>query len=440
MEITLPNSWRPRSYQRPLWDYLERGGRRAFVVAHRRWGKDDVCLHWAAVSSMQRVGNVWHMLPQASQARKAVWEAVNPHTGKRRIDEAFPVPLRATTRENEMAIRFRNGSTWQLVGSDNYNSLVGSPPVGIVFSEFALADPAAWAYLRPILAENDGWAVFITTPRGRNHAATFYEAALRDSSWFAQLSPATETGVFTPDQLATERAELEREFGPDEGEQRFRQEYLCSFAAGVVGAYYGHAMEAAERDGRIAGVPWLPHLPVHTGWDLGRRDTTAIWYFQLVGHEVHFIDYTENSGVDITWYAKELDRKPYKYGTHCLPHDAESEHLVADKTIAGSLAVLGHRKQVIVPRTPDINQAINAARMVLPRCRFDKAKCERGIAALQNYRRGWDEKRRSFSDRPLHDWASNGADGFRAAALAVADGLKNAGAPKKIVYPQMGIV
>ena len=133
------------------------------------------------------------MLPEASQARKAVWDAVNPHTGQRRINEAFPRELRESTRETDMAIRFKSGSLWQLVGSDNFNSLVGSPPIGVVFSEFALADPQRWGYLRPILAENGGWALFITTPRGRNHAATFYEAAHQDPTWFSEQLPATDT-------------------------------------------------------------------------------------------------------------------------------------------------------------------------------------------------------------------------------------------------------
>lgn len=440
--VRLPHSgWHPRWYQRKLWEYLELGGKRAVMIAHRRWGKDDICLHWSAVAMHQRIGTYWYMLPEAAQARKAIWDAINPHTGRRRIDDAFPAELRELTRENEMFIRFRNGSSLQVVGSDNYNSLVGSPPVGIVFSEFALADPAAWAYLRPILRENGGWAVFITTPRGRNHAATFYEGAVGDPEWFAQLLPATETDVFSQAQLDLEQAEMVREFGKDEGEARFRQEYLCSFAAGVLGSYYGHAMEAAENDGRIGVVPWLPELPVHVGWDLGRRDTTTMWFFQLVGLEVHFIDYHENNGVDITAYARELDRRPYKYGTLCLPHDAESEHLSADKTIAGTLRSLGYRQQVVLDRTDNVEQDINACRTLLPRCRFDKEHTARGVEGLRNYRRAWDDKRKVYNDHPLHDWASHPADGFRSAGVAIVNGLRNPGASKPLRYPKRsGIV
>jgi len=140
LRFELPTFWEPRPYQLKLWRYLARGGLRADVAAHRRWGKDEVALNWASVASVARVGGYWHLLPEASQGRKAIWDAVNPHTGRRRIDEAFPHKLRAATRDADMMIRFRNGSTWQVCGSDNYNSLVGSPPVGVVFSEWALAN------------------------------------------------------------------------------------------------------------------------------------------------------------------------------------------------------------------------------------------------------------------------------------------------------------
>src|SRR4051812_39424132 len=156
--LSLPNNWAPRGYQKPLWNHLESGGKRAISIWHRRAGKDEVALHWTACAAMQRPGNYWHCLPTYAQSRKAIWSAVNGHTGKRRIDEAFPKEIRAATNEQEMFIRFVNGSTWTVVGSDTYDNLVGAPPVGIVFSEWSRANPAAWAYMSPILSENDGWA------------------------------------------------------------------------------------------------------------------------------------------------------------------------------------------------------------------------------------------------------------------------------------------
>lgn len=271
--IRLPNNWAPRDYQYPLWEYLEGGGRRAVAIWHRRAGKDDVCLHWTAKAATLRVGTYWHMLPEASQARKAIWEAVNPHTGKRRIDEAFPQAIRSTTREQEMMIRLFNGSTWQVVGSDNWNSLVGSPPVGLVYSEWALADPTSWAYLRPILAENGGWVLFITTPRGDNHAKTMYELSLKSEGHFAQLLPADKTGVFTPEQLESELLEYVQEYGKTRGEALFNQEFMVSFSP----AFAGKAVYPEfDRDAHVADKPLLPivyeaiengETQVIRGWD-----------------------------------------------------------------------------------------------------------------------------------------------------------------------------
>ncbi len=187
-EIELPaGGWRPRHYQQAAWDYLERGGKHAELVWHRRSGKDELGLHRTAVASFERVAGYWYMLPEYKQARKAIWDAINPHTGKKRIDEAFPVAVRKTTRNQEMMIELLNGSNFQVVGSDNPNSLVGSPPVGIVYSEWALSNPASRAYLRPIILENDGWQIFNTTPRGRNHAHRTLVAAKKDPKAFAQI-------------------------------------------------------------------------------------------------------------------------------------------------------------------------------------------------------------------------------------------------------------
>jgi phage terminase large subunit len=228
-EITIPaNGWRPRHYQMPAWAALEGGAKRLALAWHRRSGKDELALHWAAVSAVMRPGSYWHMLPQANQSRKALWDAVNPHTGKRRIDDAFPLELRESTREQDMFIRFKNGSTWQVVGSDNYDSLVGSPPTGVVFSEYAMADPNAWAFLRPILAENNGWAIFISTPRGRNHFARLVEYAKNDPQWFGQVLTVEDTQTISKDIIQRERKELRMERGDKEAEAIIRQEYTAT--------------------------------------------------------------------------------------------------------------------------------------------------------------------------------------------------------------------
>ena len=234
----IPRRWAPREYQKTLWCYLEGGGKRADVVAHRRWGKDEVALNWAACQAAEVPGSYWHLLPEASQGRKAIWDAINPHTGKRRIDEAFPKAIRTRTRDAEMMIHLRSGSTWQVLGSDSFNALVGSPPRGVVFSEWALSKPDAWTYIRPILAENGGWALFLWTPRGRGHATRAFDSrVLRPKDWFTLKSPATATDVFSRAQLEREREELVAELGSaEEGEARYASEYRVEFDTTTPGA------------------------------------------------------------------------------------------------------------------------------------------------------------------------------------------------------------
>lgn len=421
-EIVLPNGWNPRDYQLRAWQALESGIKRALLVWHRRAGKDDVCLHWAATQVVQRVGNYWHMLPEYAQARKSVWEAVNPHTGKRRIDEAFPDAICETKRSQDMFIRFKNGSTWQLVGSDSFNSLVGSPPIGVTASEWALANPAAWAYLRPILRENGGWAAFITTPRGKNHVKRMFDGAVDDPEWFVQRLSARDTGVMTEAQLEKERLEYQREYGPEDGDALFAQEYMCDWEAAIVGSYYGKLMRDAEADGRVTSVPYDPNALVHTAWDLGLNDCTVVWFFQIVGKEVHIIDYVANSGQPLAWYAGELAKRPYAYGEHILPHDAEAKELQTNRSRTDTLRELGLNVRVLKASGAErvlVADGINAVRTILPRCWFDSKKCADGIDALKSYRREYDENKKTYHDRPVHDWASDPADAFRYLALGI---------------------
>lgn len=413
MQIEIPAAWRPRPYQAALWRYLQDGGRRADVAAHRRWGKDDVALNWTAVAAMSKVGAYWHLLPEASQGRKAIWDAVNPHTGKRRIDEAFPPALRQQARDQDMMIKFANGSTWQVAGSDNYNSLVGAPPVGVVFSEWALAKPDCWTYLRPILAENGGWALFLWTPRGRNHATRAFDARKGDPAWFTLKSPATETQVFTAEQLAKERAELTAETGSaEEGEARFASEYLVDFDAAAPGAYYASLLNDAEKDGRIGKVPYDPALKVDTAWDLGIDDYTAIWFFQQVGREIRAIDYFETGGEGLQAIARTaIASRPYVYGTHYLPHDVMVRELgAAGRSRFETLGGLGV-SPIHVGAAMDPEERINAGRLMIPMTWFDAGRCASGLERLRAYRKRWSQTTRSYTG-PLHDQASHGADAF----------------------------
>jgi phage terminase large subunit len=397
------------------------GGKRASLAWHRRAGKDDLCLHFAAIAAHERIGNIWHMLPEAAQARKAIWLAVNPKTGKRRIDEAFPLEIRANTNDQEMMIRFKNGSTWQLCGSDNYNSLVGSSPMGIIFSEYAVANPSAWAYLRPILLENSGWAVFISTPRGKNHFYLLHQQAKKEG-WFQQSLSNNETKVFTEDQLQGELRELQAEHGDSYGEAIWKQEYFVSFEAAIPGSIFGEWLDRAQKAGRIGKVPFDKVVEVHTAWDLGRTDATAIWFYQHVGSEIHVIDYHESNLKDVPYYTrllKDLSKtKGYRYGTHWLPHDARARTLAAGGKSIQQQMIDAKVGRIVIAKRLDHVDGIQAARATLPYCWFDEDNCESGLEVLRHYHYEWDEEAKVFRSMPAHDWASHGSSAFRTLALS----------------------
>lgn len=427
-KISLPNNWKPREYQRGLWEYLVNGGKRAVACFHRRAGKDDVFLHFTAVAAHERVGNYWYMLPEYSQARKSMWDAVNPHTGKRRIDEAFPKELRKTTKENEMMIQFHCGSTFQLVGSDNFNSLVGSPPVGLVFSEYAISLPSAWGYLMPILEENGGWAGFNSTPRGKNHFKRMCEFAAKEPGWFFQSLTADQSGIFGKEQLQGILRQLQAEHGEEYGMALFMQEYYVSFEAAMPGSIWGDCITKLEAAGKITNVPHTEGYPVFTGSDLGFDDSTVFWFYQIVEDEIKVIDYLEDNFKDVEFYALSLLNKyetlGYRYGTHWLPHDARPRTLASGgKSILQQFIEFNQDHQgklgnfSIAPKL-DVQEGIQAARATFPKCRFDKDLCEIGIDNLKAYRREYDEENNIFSSTPKHDGASHAADGFRTVAVS----------------------
>ena len=410
--------WRPRAKQMDAWRYMERGGLHAELIWHRRFGKDEVCLHRAAVAAFERPATYWHMLPMANQARKAIWTAINPHSGIRRIDEVFPRELRETTLENDMMIKFKNGSTWQVVGSDNYNSLVGSPPAGVVYSEWALANPAARAYLRPILKENKGWQLFITTPRGKNHAYQTFTAAQSNPDAFTQKLSVVDTGVFSSAEIAAERKLYMDDFGDDAGDALFRQEYLCDWDAATLGAYYGHEMSAALVQGRITDVEYDPSLKVHTAWDLGWSDDLAIWFFQVHLGEIRLLRYYGTNHETPEETAAYLHGLGYSYGDHWMPHDARPKtYASGGRSVIEQFFAMGIRGRIVPSLS--IQDGIQASRKALPNCWFDETLCADGIGALREYHRAYDAERKIFSQKPVDKhWSKHGADAFRMLAIA----------------------
>lgn len=429
MRISLPNQWQPRPYQRPLWDYLERGGKRAIGIWHRRAGKDDVLLHRTAIAAFERPASYWTMLPEYAQARKALWAAVNPHTGMRRIDEAFPHELRESTNEQEMFIRFVNGATWQLVGSDRYNSLVGAGIAGATFSEWALANPSAWAYIRPMLEENDGWAAFITTPRGRNHAHSMLEMAKANPKWFAEVLSVHRTGALTSEQLDESLAEYKAIYGEDLGRAQFEQEYECSFTGVMVGSYWGAEIAQAERLGRLRTVEVDHNYPVHTVWDLGKAANNPIWCFQVIPGEMgpRIVDFYRPETDDVADWCKWLDDRGYN-GNDYVPHDAMHTEWGSGRTRVSILRGL-KRKPVQVDKV-SVADGLTAGRETIKVAVFDAERCELGIDGLKNYRREWDDDRKCFRENPVKDWAEHIGSAFRYLGLSWREAAKEVGPVK----------
>jgi hypothetical protein len=422
VDLSLPaNAWRPRRHQRALWRYLQRGGTRAMAIWHRRAGKDEVCLHHTAVSAFERIGNYWTCLPEYAQGRKSIWTAINAHTGKRRIDEAFPQELRDTTIDNEMFIRFKNGSTYQVVGSDRYDATVGGGPVGITYSEWALANPSAWGYHRPMLQENNGWACFITTPRGHNHAKAMYEHARATDEWFAERLTVNDTGQLSEQEQRDALKEYQALYGEDVGRAQFAQEYYCDWSAAILGAFYALEMARVRNEERISDTLDVPAgTLVHHAWDLGVSDDTSIWFFASVGAQVYVLDHYAASGVGLEHYVDIIEERHRQYGwrrgTDYVPHDARIKEWGSGRTRVETMQSMG-LNPMLVPHA-SLNDGINAARRTLPLCVFH-ARCEdTGIAALEQYRREWDDEKKAFRQSAVHDWTSHPADAFRYLSLA----------------------
>jgi hypothetical protein len=381
-----------------------------------------VILHRTAIAAHERVANYWHMLPEYNQCRKAIWDAVSAHTGKRRIFEAFPQELiDGEPNATEMKIKFRNGSTWQLVGSDRYNSLVGAGVGGVVFSEWALGNPSSWGYIRPMIEENDGWAAFITTPRGRNHAHSMYEMARNNPRWFAETLSIHETGALSPQQIKESLSEYIALYGEDIGRAQFEQEYEVSFNAAILGAFYAREMVAVRREGRITEEcePDLS-LPVHRAWDIGVKDDTSIWWFQVRGAQVFVLDCYSQSGVGLDHYADVVhnrhQERGWKLGTDFVPHDAKVKEWGTGRTRVETMREYG-LKPFLVPMATKMD-GINAVRKTLPLCLFHPDCEDQGISALEQYRREWDDEKKTFKASEVHDWSSHLSDAFRYLALS----------------------
>lgn len=413
-KIDIPHKFVLRPYQESLWDYMvdDKPNKRAVWIAHRRAGKDKTMLNIMIRKMFQRIGTYAYFFPTFTQGRRVLWDGMDKD-GFRFMDH-FPKEVVKRKNATTMTIELINGSIFQVLGTDNYNSIVGANVIGSVFSEYSLQDPRAWGFIRPMLAENGGWAIFNYTPRGHNHGFDLLKLAQNQTDWYVEILDVNKTNAIPAEVLVGERQEMLRLSGSD---ALYQQEYMCDFSVPVQGAYYVNELTIASEQGRITKVPYEMELPVHTAWDLGVGDATAIWFYQVVGGEVRVIDYYEDEGEGMLHYFKVLKEKGYVYGEHYAPHDIAVREFTMGKARIDIAREVGINFR-IVPRL-GLDDGIMSTRLLFNRMWFDETKCERGLECLKNYHKEYDDKNKVYRDHPLHDWASNGADAFRYLCLSV---------------------
>jgi hypothetical protein len=355
---------------------------------------------------MERVGSYYYLFPTYAQGKKILWTGADKEGFK--FLNHFPKQLVKRIDNTEMLIELVNGSIFQIIGTDKIDSIVGTNPIGCVFSEYALQNPKAWDFIRPILRENGGWAIFNYTPRGKNHGYDLYEMALKNPKWFVQKLTVDDTGV-----ISQEAIQEERDSGMSE--EMIQQEYYCSFTAAIMGAYYWKEYDEAEKKGRFTNVPYDSAALVHTVWDLGIRDSMAIGFYQGVGLERRKIDYVELTGKGLPEAIKYVKEKPYTYGKHFAPHDIQVRELGTGKSRLEVAKELGISFEII----PNISvqDGIDAGRRFFKKLWVDKENCKDWLKLIPQYTKEYDEDKKIFKDKPLHDWTSHGADEFRYAAL-----------------------
>jgi len=401
MDIEIPYAPRPQQF-----NLHADPSRFKICVSHRRWGKSvyaitELLRKALEIQTERSDGRFMYLAPYYRQAKQVAWDYLCYYTRD--------IPG-TKINQSELRVDLINGSRIRLAGAgDDPDALRGIFLDGIVLDEYADMSPRVWSEIcRPALVDRKGWAIFIGTPKGKNHFWQLYENAEKDKEWTRYLFKASETGVVAPEELEAARKEM--------GEDEFQQEFECSWSAAIKGSYYGSIIEEAESDGRVSKVEVDPALPVHVAWDLGISDSCSLWFFQVTMGEVRFVDFYEHSGVGLEHYVKVMEQKGYWYGDDWLPHDAKVRELGTGRTRAETLINMGRRPRIVTNHK--VEDGINAARLLLHHCWFDELNCEQGINSLRSYQREWDDVKRVFRKTPLHNWASHAADSFRYASMA----------------------
>ena len=402
----------PRPYQMKFCLEFEKCKYKKFLLVFpRRSGKDFIAFNLLFRRALCSVGSYFYCLPTFKQARLVIWDSITIQ-GQRFLD-CIPKELIKRMNSQEMVIELINGSIIRLIGSDTYDtSLVGTNPVLVVFSEFALADDRAYKYVRPILNANEGSVVLLSTPRGKNFFYDLYQIAKNNpKEWYCERLTVEETGHIPIESIKRDIANGEM------SEELAQQEYFTSFSLGVEGSYYGRYIDKMRLEGRISTVPWEPAFPVHCSFDLGMRDSTAVVFFQVIGAVIHVIDCYENHSQGLEHYVRYLQDKPYTYGKIIAPHDIKVRELGTGMSRLEKARQLGLNMQ-IAPNLLVLD-GIEAVRTTLPRCWIDEVNCSNLIKALENYHKEYDNIRKVYHDRPLHDKSSHFCDSFRYACLSM---------------------
>ena len=369
----------------------------------RRAGKDITAFNLCIRECLRKPCVIYYIFPTFAQAKRVIWDSVL-NDGSRFLD-FIPPGVVESMNGQEMKVRFINGSLLQLVGSDNIDALMGTNPQGIVFSEYALQDPRAYQFMRPILAANLGWAIFIGTPRGKNHFFELYQIALHSDNWFAMKLTLDDTQHISLREIENDRNEERM------SEDLIQQEYYCSFTMGVEGAYYAKYLDRMRVEGRIGDAPWDAGNKCHVVLDIGVRDSTAIIFYQTYGAIIRVIDCYENSKEGLEHYINVIKSKPYTYGKFVAPHDIKVKEWGSGITRWDKAKQLGITFTIC--KDHSIVDGIEAVRSKLSIMYIDQTRCAPLIKALENYRQEYDAKNRVYKPHPLHSWASHYSDAMR---------------------------
>ena len=394
-------------------DFHDRVERWSVIVAHRRCGKTVLCINdliYRALMEDKEDGRYAYVAPYMSQAKTIAFDYLLKYSR----------PVMTKSNQAELWVELMNGARIRLFGADNPDTLRGLYLDGVVLDEYADMKPSIFgAVIRPLLADRKGWATFIGTPKGHNAFWEVYNNATQDKSWYVKVLRASQTGLL-------EQSELD-DAAKTMTQDQYLQEFECDFESAILGAYFGKEMRALTDGGRIREIEYDPLFPVHTAWDLGYSDDTAIWFFQVVHGEIRCLDYHSSNGQPVAFYAgviqsREKDRG-YVYGTHWLPHDARAKTLSSNRSVIEQLGDKIPLKSIKIAPNLKLQDGIQASRLALTRTWFDH-KCTDGIECLRQYQREYDEDKKVFRDKPRHDWTSHGADAFRYLALTWKDEAK----------------